>query len=767
MQTLKIKISIFILIIFWTGPSFSQGFIKLKDKYGQPSGTGVGQTELAGTSEGQDTPKGIEINGVDIDIRDLIEIISNATGKDFLLDKSVSGKITILSDKRMTPQEAYETFLSALEVNGYTTFETPTGLVRIIKQKDSQTRPKSIFSATQDSPDTDNFITRIIQLTNISANELGQILTPMVSKDGKLLAYPTTNSLIVTDTGSNIQHILKLVKELDQEGPQEVLQIIPIINADAKDIALKITQIFDEEQEEAGAARRPRRRTRTQETELEDVQSISKVIADDRTNSVIIKGTKRSILKVKVLIAKLDRSISGVEGSLHVYRLQHADAIEMADVLNTVISGVKAATKSTSSKSQTGRAQRPEPQQNKPDDVASVNLQGDVKVTADEANNALVISASPKDYATLVDKVISQLDIIRPQVYLEAHIMSLEVDKSTNLGTSGQFGGSLGTISGNTLRGFSAILPSFPTSIATIAGASGGIAGGVSSDNTLSFTDPAGNVTTIPAVSGLLMALKQDRDVNVLSSPSIMTLDNQKATIHVGQEVPVNNGTTVGTGGVTTFDVSRQPVGITLEITPQISIGDTIRLEISQQISNISASSPTSLDPILDDKSIETVVIAKNRQTIVIGGLMDDQASMTTGKVPLLGDIPVLGYLFKTKVTRKNKKNLIIFITPYIVRERKDYLTILKKKLEERNAFVNENYGLGQRKLIRKAIDHQASDLLEFKCQSVDLSNPCLTQVTSPKVKPESENREINVGESDSEKGTKKYRRTGKKKSKK
>lgn len=703
---------------------YGQGFTKIDvdDKFGADLGQDIEPIvpkEIDSSTSTTQLPDGtlpegmIQLNGTDVDIKEMVKSISALTGKNFIINDKVRGKITIISEKPMTKEMAYQAFLSALEINGFTTVMTPAGLINIVPQKDSLSKPLELYREA--SPNTDKFITRIIQMNNISANEISQVIKPMISKNGNLLAYPTTNSIIVTDTGSNIDYILRLIRELDQEGPQEVLEIIPIINADAKDIAEKIKEIYDQESSTASSASLRMRRVRTAQKEMEDVQSISKVVADERTNSIIILGTKRSILKVKALIAVLDRTMDGVEGMIHVYYLKYGNAKEMADVLGNLVSDTKTKTDKSAKAAKTSAAAS----------TSSVTLEGGVQVTADDSTNSLIITASPKDYTTLVTQVIEKLDIVRPQVYLEAVIMSLDVQKSTSLGISG-LGGFINTLAGGTeLTTFGGLLPTTPDAISSIAGASGGFGGGVFSTDTIDFTLSDGSTASVPKVSGIIMALASDTDANVLSTPSIMTLDNEEAQIQVGQEVPVPSGTTVSSG-VTTFDVSREDTGIILKITPQISENDTVRLKLEQEITSV-FTTDTNLGPTLDKKAVTTVVLAKNKQTIVIGGLIDDKATVTTHKVPFLGDIPVLGNLFKNRVSTKEKTNLIVFITPYIVRERSDYLAILKKKIEERNDFIDMNYGKSQKKNIRKSIENHANDLLEFKCITKGDYDPCVS----------------------------------------
>ncbi|EKD42689.1 MAG: general secretion pahtway protein D, partial [uncultured bacterium] len=344
--------------------------------------------------------------------------------------------------------------------------------------------------------------------------------------------------------------------------------------------------------------------------------------------------------------------------------------------------------------------------------TGSMQLESDVKVTADETTNSLVITASPKDYETLINTVISKLDIPRRQVYLEAVIMDLKVTKQKNLGISGNFGSLFG-LGGESMTAFGSVLPGFASELGTIAAATGGLAGGAFSDRTISFTGSDGKAVNIPAVSTIIHALQSDSDANVLSTPSILTLDNEEASIQVGDEVPVKSGTSLGTGGIQNFNVTREDTGVILKVTPQISESDTVRLKISQEVSKLGAF--TADGPIFSKRTVDTVVVANDKQTVVIGGLIEDSNTVTTGKVPYLGDVPVLGNLFKNRQTDKTKSNIIVFITPYIIRDKSDYMAILQRKIEERNLFIDLNYGVSQRKQIRESIKNHAKELLEYR----------------------------------------------------
>ncbi|MBX7147845.1 type II secretion system secretin GspD [bacterium] len=647
----------------------------------------------------------IYLNATNVDIGDMVKQISKATGTNFLLDDKLKGKITIISEKPMTKDMAYQAFLSALQVLGYTTVMTPGGLLKIIQTKEAINQPVEIFR--DGSPSTDRYITRIIQVKNISANELATVVKSLVSKDGNLFAYPTTNSLILTDAGSNIERILKIIKELDQEGPQEVIEIIPILNADASDITDKVLQLFEAATTKTSSNSRSRAPRGKTEPELEDSPSISKVIADERTNSVIVLGSKRSIIKVKELIARLDSPSGGVEGTIHVYYLKHANSKELADVLSNLVADAQSKT-STKGGGKEGAAEKK---------TGAVQLEGGVKVTADEGTNALVITASPKDFETLINMVVAKLDIPRRQVYLEAIVMELAVNKNNTFGVNGNLGNVFSAFGGNNLTAFGAVLPNALSTLSTIAGASGGVGGGIFSERQVSIPTPDGKSIQVPAVSAIIQALSTSSDVNVLSTPSILTLDNEEALIQVGEEVPVVNGQTTTTAGLSTSNVTREDTGIILKVTPQVSESNTVRLKIEQEISNaLPVTSDTKdLGPTFTKRTVNTTVVASDKQTIVIGGLIDESNTISTGKVPLLGDVPVLGNLFKTKAQSKSKKNIIVFITAYIIRDRSDYLAILEKKINERNAFIDMNFGKSQRNQIRESIKNHANNLLEFK----------------------------------------------------
>ncbi|MBI2341886.1 MAG: hypothetical protein HYU98_04055, partial [Deltaproteobacteria bacterium] len=388
-------------------------------KAGAPEKTAEAPAEKEGqpaAAEAETTPAEelVYLNVQDADIKDVIKQISKATGRNFIIDDKIKGKITIISERPMTREEAYQTFLSALEVAGYTIVKGPAGVIKIVPLKDATRSP--IPTHVDSTPVTDMFITRLIPLQNISAVEMSNAIKPLISAEANLFAYPATNTLIITDSGTNIDRLMKIIKELDQEGPQQVMEIIPVNNASARDVAQMVDQLF-EQQKAAGGAKPAVKKA----GELEEMAEVSKIIPDERTNSIIVLASRRAIDKVKSIIQKLDRKMEeGQEGKIHVYYLKHAKAKEMAETLSTLTAGAGAAKKDAKG----GGAAGP----------VLAEFEGGMKITADEATNSLVITATAKDYQTLIDKVVSKLDIPRSQVYLEAVVMALTVKKNKSYG---------------------------------------------------------------------------------------------------------------------------------------------------------------------------------------------------------------------------------------------------------------------------------------------------------------------------------------------
>lgn len=667
------------------------------------------------------------------DILEVTKQISRALGKNFILDDKLKGKITIMSERKMTKDEIWEAFNSALDSLGFTIVQGPAGLLRIVPRRDAITHPIDLYS--DESPFTDRFITRLITLKNISAADMANVIKGLVSKEGNLFAYPPTNTLILTDSGTNIDRLLHLINELDQEGPQEILEIIPVLYADAKDLAGKMTQIFETDKSGGSA---PIKKGKDG-GDLEEIPRLKKVIPDDRTNSLIVLASKRSIEKVRDLIRKLDSPMKGDSGEVHVYYLKNASAKDMATVINAISGAVQ---QNKDKRTPGGDAAKAAVSSL----VGGAEFVGKFTVTADESTNALVITAGAKDYNTLLEQVIAKLDIPRRQVYVESVIVELSVSEDQQLG-AGLLGGKNFNVNGNNIALFGSTF-GFLDPRQLLSGA----VGATNTGTNITLSPPGGTATTVPAFFTALQFAQGSTDVNILSTPNILTLDNNEAEIKVGQKVPfpAASATTIGGSLQTTF--TREDVTLSLKIKPQINEGGTIRMEVTQSDRNVlppdqQTTSAATAGPSTTERSIKTAIVATNGQTVVLGGLIKDKYQNVIHKVPILGDIPILGYLFKTKRKTKEKVNLVVFLTPHIIREPKDFLDILQKKINEQNVFVKENFGKSQQKQIRQSLETHASHLLKAN------EGQAISTIEKPAVKsaePESQPRNQSVQPSSS-----------------
>jgi len=643
-------------------------------------------------------PEMVYLNVQDQDIKDVIKQISKATGKNFIIDDKVRGKITILSEKMLTKEEAYQAFLSALEVAGFTVVTGPAGIIKIVPLKDAMGSPIPIH--VDSTPFTDSFITRLINLENISAVDMSNAIKGLVSKDGNLFAYPATNTLIITDSGTNIDRLMKIIKELDQEGPQQVVEIVPIKYADAQKIASTVLNLFELDKTRAARGAAPARRG---QAAVEEVEEVSKIIADDRTNSVIILASKRSVEQIKELIAKLDTQIGADASTVHVHYLKFAKAEELAQTLSSIMSASKSAAAAAKA-GEKGKA---------PEAPAIAMMEGGITIGADKTTNALIITASAKDYQMLVDELISKLDVPRRQVYLESIIMELTLRKEGNYGITGYGGGG-----NNTLLGFGQAFGAAgnlfsPESFFT----AGGLLGGVLGRDTINIEVPVqggGTQTiTLPAFSAFLNLVQTYSDANVVSTPNILTLDNEEASIDVKRKEYAASTTTTLTGVVQTTPTPLE-AGLTLKITPQISEGDAVRLKIEHELSNFEPAPKGAIASPTRSRKISTSVMAMDGQTVVLGGLMEDVITHSKRKIPILGDIPILGLLFSQSDSTKFKTNLLVFITPHVIKDPSDFSEVMQRKINQRNRFIEDNYGKRQEKEIKKVIAAHRADLLEF-----------------------------------------------------
>lgn len=608
-------------------------------------------------------PVYLSMDFTDVELPVLIKFMSEQTKKNFIFDERVQGKITIISPRRVTLAEAYDIFLSVLQVKGFTTVEQGN-TIKIILAREA--RQNTIPTGNGDkAPPGAEFITRIVPLQYVEGTEVVPLLTPLVSKDGMVSAFASSNSLLLIDSRSNIDRLLKILGEIDVEGSAGGLKVFPLSYAVAADIARTLEAVY---QESAGAVpgapggkARARRVARTRGGAL-------KILPDTRTNSLIVLGSPEILSDVADLIAKIDIPSPAGGGRINVYYLENADAEEVAKVLASL---------SEKRTAPAVPAPPPAARQGGPaatvKDVLSAELEGGVKVTPDKATNSLIIVASANDYETLVG-VIKKLDIRRRQVYVEAVIMEITLDKTRDLGAEyrGTAAAGDGAVISGTNFDFKGNVNQLFAALATgnplVFGGTGLIAGGIFGEVTL----PDG--TKVPAVTAVLRAAQTRDNINILSSPHLLTLDNKEAEIVVGENVPfITSQSRDSTNLANVINtVERKDVGITLRLTPHIHESDFVNLEIYQESSAVKGDSllnASSVGPTTTKRSAKTSVLVKNGDTVVLGGMMQETFTNTTSQIPLLGDIPLLGNLFRFKSVSRKKTNLLIMLTPHVIRE--------------------------------------------------------------------------------------------------
>lgn len=512
-----------------------------------------------------------------VDLQTFIKFISELTGRNFVLDEKVQGKVTVISPAKISVDEAYQVFLTVLDLKGFTAV-TENKVIKIFPSREAKQSGGSVVTEAKPLPPDENYETRIVRLKYISASEISRLLAPLISRDGSSIPYSQTNALILTDVKNNMTKLLNLIRELDLEPPQG-------------------------------------------------------------------------------------------KGGIYVYYLQNAGAEDMAKVLANLTGRVPA-----------------KPPAGQPPQETVVHFEGGISITADKATNALIIMASPEDYERMTS-IIERLDAKRKQVFVEAAIVEMSLDKTRELGiewrTTENPSATGYTIAGGTILSPTGIKDFSVNPLSVNGLIVAGVKGFLPDGKTLN-------------VGALLRAFQADTDINILSTPNILTLDNQEAKIIVGQNVPFITGTSQTAGGNVQATIERKDVGIQLKITPHTTESDLIRLDLYQEISSLGGSIPVGPDqevPITNKRSAETSVVVRNNETVVIGGLIRDDVTITERKVPLLGDLPLLGYLFRYQSRQKGKTNLILFLSPHIIRDSEALVKISNEKRRRAEEF-REKYHL-------------------------------------------------------------------------
>jgi general secretion pathway protein D len=618
--------------------------------------------------------KYVTIDFDNVDILAFIKFISELTGKNFVVDEDVKGKVSVFSPRKISSDEAYRVFESVLEIHGLTT--VPSGdVIKIVPSQ--QAREKSIETRlrAEGIGPNDRVVTQIVLLKHASPDDMKKVLDPLVSKASVILSYPPTGMLVITDVQSNIKRLVKIVNALDVQGVGEQMHIIPLKHAVASDTAASLNSIFQLDQ----AARRPQ------------ATMTMRIIADDRTNSLIVLASEVFAVRVREFVAILDRDIPQGESKMHVFRLQYANSEDLAKVLMNL-------------PSKDARPAAAAPGQPAPAAIPGLRgrlalLSSDVQIVSDKATNTLIITANKEDWRIL-EEVIRKVDIARSMVYIEALIMEVDVNKTFDFGVEWRFIKDLGTPSG------------FDTGRTAGFGGSGGSGtGGAYNLFPGTSTQPtfpggfslgvlAAGITlggiVFPNIGAVVNAVQQDSQVHILSHPQLLTSDNEEATITVGKNIPYITRQERSTSNVDYTNFEYRDVGVILTITPSINTERFVRLKISQEISTIVQEESTVGLPTTLKRTAKTTVMIKDKQTIVIGGLMGDSSTQRNYQVPLLGDIPLLGWLFKSKNTRREKTNLFIFITPHVIETMAEAQAVKEIKREQIEAFeggVIKSYG--------------------------------------------------------------------------
>ncbi len=560
------------------------------------------------------------------DIRQIIEAVGEVTGRNFIIDPRVNANVTMLSSTPMSPEAFYEAFLSILEVYGFIAVETG-GITKILPNASARQYPG--FLGTEGAG-ADDIVTQVIQVQNVGAAQLVPILRPLIPQYGHLAAHPGSNMLIISDRSLNVERMVRIIRRIDQSNDDDI-EVVPLTHASAAEVVRILTAL-------------------TQAPRTDGVPVTISMVSDARTNSVLIGGDRSERLRLRALIAHLDTPLED-GGDTQVRYLRYADAEELA-----------------------GKLQQHFSQQAAAEGAAPSAASGtEVSVWADTQTNAIVVNAPPKMMRSLMS-IVDKLDIKRAQVLVEAIIVEVLADKTSELGVTWAISGQDSSNTPIALTNF----PGFGAGVVQFGSAVG--AGDVGTADPTGLIDDGitfgvGRIADEgTSFAAILRALEGDADTNIISTPTLVTTDNEEASLNVGQEVPFVSGSFTNTGAaagaVNPFQtIQREQVGVKLTITPQINEGDSMLLKISQEISSIAPSVEGASDLVTNERIIETTVIVDDGQILVLGGLLEDALRESNQRVPFLGSIPVLGGLFRSQKTDSVKTNLMVFIRPQILRD--------------------------------------------------------------------------------------------------
>ena len=635
----------------------------------------------------------VSINFNNVDIGVFIKFISDLTKTNFVIDDKVRGKVSIISPGEITVAEAYRVFESVLEVHGYAAV-TAGKIVKIVPSPEA--RSKSIKTRLQEEAGAsgDSVVTQIIPLRYADPDEIKRLFTPLVSKNSVILSYGPTNTLIITDVQSNINRLLHILKAIDITGVGQQIAIIPVQNADATKLVNLLNSVF----KSRGKGKAP-------------TQNDITFVADERTNVIVVLASEADTENIRALVKKLDSETPKGQAKIRVYYLEHASAEDIVKVLQDIPQ------KNGSGKTE-GKPSAP---------VVSDN----VRITADKATNSLIIMADQEEYATLED-IIQKIDIPRAMVYIEALIMEVNVNKDFRLGTEWLVGGKDnhdgkdyfygGGFGGGALGGDSGYSYVGPVNAAT-----GNSVAALPPGFSLGLFGESLNIGGVkfPSIGAVVQAYKKDRDVHILSTPQILTTDNQEAKIYVGKNVPFQTQAGVPSNSTSTAynTFEYRDVGKTLKITPTISKDRMVRLAMSLEVTDIEGGT-TDFRPTTLKRTVDTTAIVQDRHTIVLGGLIDDTIAQTDYKVPCLGDVPGFGWLFRSTAKGNTKTNLYIFLTPRVIQNPEEAKSVYSGKRRQIDALREGRIKLYDKKTGKKAVNREIPETVPATVRPEDKPMP-------------------------------------------
>jgi general secretion pathway protein D len=608
------------------------------------------------------TPPGTHtLNMKDADIEALIATVSEITGKNFIIGPNVQGKVTVVSAKPMKPDEIYDVFLSVLRVHGYAAI--PSGsMIKIVPEAMAQQDGSGGLNGSH-VHEADELVTQIVPVRHVAATELVPILRPLMPQGAQLIAHPGSNSLVISDRAGNVQRVVSIIERIDTVSDSGV-EVIPLQHASAAEVARTLAQLADTKGN--GAA---------------DLGDQPKVFADERTNSILLSGGKSGRLRMRALITHLDTPMNN-GGDTQVIYLSYATAKDLVPILQ----GVAATLTGEAPPGKTGAAGATGGSGTAAAGASTATIQ------AHEEDNALVISAPPAVFRSLA-AVVHQLDIRRAQVLIEAVIAEVSAETANELGVQWQFPLSNHVVGGTNFTGNS---PGSNILTATTGlNTSGGPTSTVGNGLQLGYLDTISiNGTKLLTLGALVSALQSTNNNNILSTPSVMTLDNQEAMIKVAEEVPfltgsytTNTGSTSTTGTGTTTGIGnpfqtiqRKDVGLTLTVTPHVTFGTDVRLDIHQEVSNLLPPVQGAVDLVTNKREVKTTVLVKDDSLLVLGGLISDNVKDSVQKVPALGDIPFLGNLFRYRSSDHQKSDLMVFLHPRVLHDAATSASVSQEK---------------------------------------------------------------------------------------